>query len=80
MMSKDQKTGREKRSLSIHGHQTSLSLEPEFWAVIDRAAQAHTHSFAAFITHLDDQRLTEESVYGLAAYLRLFALRYVLEK
>ncbi len=69
--------GRKKRSLSIHGHLTSLSLEPEFWAVIDEAVTASGKSLAAFLTALDDERMASESPYGLAAYLRLYALRFV---
>lgn len=69
--------GRQKRSLSIHGHRTSLSLEPEFWSVIDVAAQKANTSLASFITELDDTRTDEDSAYGLAAYLRLWVLRYV---
>ena len=64
-----------KRSLSIHGHKTSISLEPEFWAVIDEAANGT--SLAAFITSLDDKRTEQDGAYGLAAYLRLFVLRHV---
>ncbi|PHR92196.1 MAG: aryl-sulfate sulfotransferase [Robiginitomaculum sp.] len=69
--------GRQKRSLSIHGHRTSLSLEPEFWNVIDTAAQKANTSLASFITELDDTRTDEDSAYGLAAYLRLWVLRHV---
>ena len=68
---------RQKRSLSIHGHRTSISLEPEFWAVIDGVASEREHSISAFITRLDDRRTVEDSAYGLAAYLRLWVLRYV---
>ena len=68
---------RQKRSLSIHGHRTSISLEPEFWAVIDEAANARKQSIAGFITRLDDRRTVQDSAYGLAAYLRLWVLRYV---
>ena len=66
---------RKKRSLSIHGHKTSISLEPEFWAVIDEVAAGT--SLAAFITSLDDKRTKQDSKYGLAAYLRLWVLRQV---
>ncbi|NNC36819.1 MAG: ribbon-helix-helix domain-containing protein [Hyphomonadaceae bacterium] len=71
---------RQKRSLSIHGHRTSISLEPEFWAVIDSAATDREQSIAGFITRLDDRRTVEDSAYGLAAYLRLWSLRYVQQK
>ncbi len=70
--------GRQKRSLSIHGHRTSISLEPEFWAVLDEAAAGV--SLASFITSLDDKRTAQDSNYGLAAYLRLWVLRYIQRK
>jgi predicted DNA-binding ribbon-helix-helix protein len=68
---------RQKRSLSIHGHRTSISLEPEFWAVIDEAAMARGQSVSGFITRLDDRRTDNDSAYGLAAFLRLWVLRYI---
>ncbi|PHR60441.1 MAG: aryl-sulfate sulfotransferase [Robiginitomaculum sp.] len=77
MSTNGSKTGRQKRSLSIHGHKTSLSLEPEFWAIIDTAAQTANASLASFITQLDDTRTDQDSTYGLAAYLRLWVLRHV---
>ncbi len=73
MMSK----ARVKRSLSIHGHHTSLSLEPEFWVIIDEIISTLKISLAAFLTQIDDERMTTHSTYGLAAYLRLYALRWV---
>jgi len=66
-----------KRSLSLHGHRTSIALEPEFWAIIDRAAAASPQSLAAFIAALDDQRIAEHSRSGLASYLRVWALRHI---
>ncbi|HHL42726.1 MAG TPA: aryl-sulfate sulfotransferase [Hellea balneolensis] len=69
---------RKKRSLSIHGHRTSISLEPEFWHIIENAAKSRQISLAGFITTLDDKRTEHDLEYGLAAYLRLWALRYVL--
>ena len=68
---------RKKRSLSIHGHRTSISLEPEFWAVIDQVAKQSGTSLAEFITSIDDKRTQQDSAYGLAAFLRLWVLRYV---
>ncbi|PHS76600.1 MAG: aryl-sulfate sulfotransferase [Robiginitomaculum sp.] len=68
---------KQKRSLSIHAHRTSIALEPEFWDVIDKAVREDGRSLAAFITALDDERTAEDSPHGLAAYLRLFALTFV---
>ena len=69
--------GLKKRSVSLHGHQTSIALEPEFWAVIDMAVKEEGCSFAAFIARLDDARIKRQSPHGLAATLRLYALSWV---
>lgn len=63
-----------KRSLSLHGHQTSLALEAEFWAVIDAAVAESGQSFAGFICALDDARVTGGPDQNLASYLRVWAL------
>jgi len=66
-----------KRSLSIHGHRTSLALEAEFWAVIDTAVSEGEKSFARFIRDLDDQRIENRSPQNLASYLRVWVLKRV---
>jgi predicted DNA-binding ribbon-helix-helix protein len=45
-----------KRSLTISGHRTSLSLEPEFWTVLKQAAQAEHKSLAALVGEIDRSR------------------------
>ncbi len=65
-----------KRSLSLHGHRTSLALEPEFWAVIDAEVARSPHSFAGFICAMDDARIAGGATQNLASYLRVWALRY----
>ena len=66
-----------KRSLSIHGHRTSLALEPEFWDVIDLAVEQSGKSFARFIRDLDDKRTQNGTQQNLASYLRVWVLRKV---
>ncbi len=65
-----------KRSISIHGHQTSVSLEPEFWAVIDAMAKARELSVSALIRTLDDERLVQMPERNLSSYLRVAALGF----
>lgn len=65
----------QKRSLSLHGHRTSIALEPEFWAVIDAAALQKSVPFAQFIMFCDDQRIASHYSGGLASYLRVWALK-----
>ncbi|MAK64325.1 MAG: aryl-sulfate sulfotransferase [Maricaulis sp.] len=60
-----------KRSLSLAGHRTSVSLEPEFWAEIDRAATEAGDSLAGLVGAIDIQRGDEP----LASSLRVFVLK-----
>ncbi len=70
----------QKRSISLLGHKTSLALEPEFWAVIDRAVKETDMSFAGFIARLDAQRIEEKSLKNLASYIRVWALNRETER
>lgn len=71
---------REKRSLTLHGHRTSVALEPEFWAVIDKVVENNDMSFAALIMQIDDERVLAGHRHGLASYLRLWVLKHVQKK
>lgn len=66
-----------KRSVSLAGHRTSIALEPEFWAVLERAARARTISLAALIAEVDAARTDADL--PLASALRVFALRHAAE-
>lgn len=65
---------REKRSLSLYGHRTSVALETPFWTVLDGAAVAQDMSLAGLLCELDDARIAAKSELGLAAYLRVWAM------
>ena len=69
-----------KRSLSIHGHRTSLALEAEFWEVIDKAVEQSGKSFAGFIRDLDDKRTANGTEQNLASYLRVWVLNEVQQR
>lgn len=45
-----------KRSLTIAGHRTSLSLEPEFWEALTQAAAARKMSLASLVAEIDTMR------------------------
>jgi predicted DNA-binding ribbon-helix-helix protein len=59
-----------KRSFTLSRHRTSVALEPEFWAVLEREAARNTQSLAAFVADIDRMRGTRP----LASALRLAAL------
>ena len=67
-----------KRSLSIYGHATSLAMEAEYWAVIDYVAARDERSIAAIIKELDDARIAEKYSRGLAAFIRVWAVRLMI--
>ncbi len=45
-----------KRSLTIAGHRTSISLEPEFWTALTEAAAKRQTSVAALVAEIDKTR------------------------
>lgn len=59
-----------KRSVSIAGHTTSVSLEEPFWAVLRALAKAEGRSLAALIADIDERRGT-----NLSSALRLYVLQ-----
>ena len=46
-----------KRSVTIAGHETSVSLEPVFWEALDAAAIEETLPLNALIARIDVERL-----------------------
>ncbi len=61
-----------KRSLSIAGHRTSISLEDEFWDALKGIAAAENRPVAALVAEVDSRR----GALNLSAALRLHALAY----
>ncbi|WP_372501610.1 ribbon-helix-helix domain-containing protein [Tistrella mobilis] len=62
----------EKRSVSIQGHRTSVSLEAPFWRVLKRAARTRGISLGALVAAIDAARRVDQV--NLSSALRLFAL------
>lgn len=65
---------REKRSMSLYGHRTSVALETPFWTALEDTAKAQDLSLAGLLCELDDARIAVKSELGLAAYLRIWAM------
>jgi predicted DNA-binding ribbon-helix-helix protein len=61
-----------KRSLSIAGHQTSISLEPLFWEMLRSAAAAEGIAMAALVARIDAERIRSATPPGLASAVRLW--------
>ena len=64
-------------SVTLHGHRTSISLEPEFWALLRQVAEQDGLSLAALIQTIDDERLNTSLPSGLSSALRVYLLQYL---
>lgn len=62
-----------KRSFSIRGHRTSISLEQPFWEVLKEAAARERISLAGLIARIDERR----DAAGLSSAVRVWILDYV---
>jgi predicted DNA-binding ribbon-helix-helix protein len=64
-----------KRSVTIAGHETSIALEPMFWATLDRSAVEQGLPLNALIARIDAERLEAPAPPNLASAIRqwLFA-------
>lgn len=46
-----------KRSITIAGHETSISLEPIFWAALEEVARVEGLPLSALVARIDVERL-----------------------
>jgi predicted DNA-binding ribbon-helix-helix protein len=60
-----------KRSITIDGHRTSISLEDEFWDGLKFIAEQQQRPLIDLIKHVDEIRTT-----GLSSALRVYVLKY----
>lgn len=63
--------GVRKRSLTVAGHRTSISLEDEFWSALREIADARGLSISQLIAHIDS---TRKPAQGLSSAVRIFVL------
>ncbi len=68
----------QKRSMRIAGHRTSLALEQEFWAGLERIARARTQSLPVLIASIDEKRAKDTPEASLASAVRVFVLEHKL--
>lgn len=59
-----------KRSVTIAGHQTAISLEPVFWDALRAAAAADNLPINALIARIDVARLGADPAPNLASAIR----------
>lgn len=61
-----------KRSFSIRGHRTSLSLEEPFWSALKEIAADNGSSLADLVGRID----TDRGDIGLSTAVRIYILEY----
>jgi predicted DNA-binding ribbon-helix-helix protein len=61
-----------KRSISLHGHKTSVSLGDEFWSALKVIAGKHLMNLSDLVTAIDGQRQHG----NLSSAIRLFVLDF----
>ena len=61
-----------KRSFSIRGHRTSISLEAAFWEALGEIAAVQGHSLAGLVAKVDAARGDA----GLSGAVRIYILDY----
>jgi len=59
-----------KRSITIAGHQTSISLEPIFWQALEREAVRLGLPLSALVAEIDALRIVADVPPNLASALR----------
>ena len=63
----------QKRSLTLRGHRTSVSLEAEFWQAFRDIARIEDKPVNALAAEIDEARGTDA---GLASAIRVYILDY----
>ena len=61
----------EKRSITLEGHRTSISLEAEFWEAFKKIARERKMAINALISEIDSLRTT-----NLSSALRVYILKH----
>lgn len=62
-----------KRSVTINGHRTSITLEQEFWDELKTIARVQNMSMNQLVSHVDT-KMTQSETQNLSSALRLYVL------
>ena len=67
-----------KRSLTIAGHRTSISLELAFWEALADVAAVKSVTVAGLVARIDGERATagDREAGGLSGAVRVYILRH----
>jgi len=65
-------SGPVKRSITIAGHPTSISLEPVFWTALEDAAREAELPLSALVARIDAERISAPDPSNLASAIRVW--------
>lgn len=65
-------SGPVKRSITIAGHQTSISLEPVFWTALEAEAVRQALPLSALVARIDADRIAGIDPPNLASAIRVW--------
>lgn len=65
-----------KRSITLSGHATSISLEPLFWDMLKAAASARALPVAVLVGQIDVERMQSDTPPGLASAIRIWLVAH----
>ena len=71
-------SGPVKRSLTIAGHRTSISLEPVFWDLLQDASDAEGLPLSRLVARIDEERIGEEAASNLSSAIRTWLVHRLL--
>jgi predicted DNA-binding ribbon-helix-helix protein len=61
-----------KRSITIAGHETSVSLEPVFWHALKSEADGLGLPLSALVARIDAERISDPSPVNLGSAIRVW--------
>lgn len=67
-----------KRSVTINGHQTSISLEPLFWDMLKSVSAKRGQAVNALVAEIDAARIRSATPPGLASAIRIWLVAQIL--
>ena len=65
----------QKKSFTIGKHRTSISLEPEFWDVLEIKANEQDVSLSKLVLKIDNEKPKDYN--NLASYIRIWVLKKI---
>ncbi len=74
-MTHEGSAGPVKRSVTIAGHATSISLEPVFWTALARAAVEERLPLSTLVARIDAERVGAPDPPNLASAIRVWLFR-----